>query len=613
MKYETDITIDQGENLYVFTDQVTDSGLVTYSGQIVVDKDTYSENNAISTFSFVNDLPRLLVVQGEDEQALNFIGMLENTALMEVRRPQEVPSTMEELLKYDGYILSNISVELLSEEFLVHLEEAVRLQGKGLLVTGGETSLARRYYQTVLEEMLPVNMDAKPKEEKPNLALMLIIDKSGSMSSGEFGVSKMELAKEAAIRSTEILEAKDFIGVIGFDSEGRWVVEPTKVDDKDEIEEQIASLGPGGGTSIQPSLRMGIEALEELDAGLKHIILLTDGQAERHGYMPLLEKMNNEGMTLSTVAVGMGADKELLKLLAEYGNGRYYATDVFSDIPSIFTKEAFMAGKKYLNNVTFYPRVTADSPIITGLDALPELDGYVATSKKDQGKVILSGPDDDPILASWQYGLGRSVAFTSDMKGIWSEKWLAWDANQNFWTNAVSWLVQQDLNTDYVVDGRYEEGRGIIDVKSLVKGEDFASIEGLLASPEGGTSSIVLNAAAPGHYRGEFESEGQGIYLASFSLGEGDDAEQIITAVNIGYSEEFDFFSHSNVKMEEITAISGGRILENGRDVFKGECRKWKAAETSVGCSSYWRSSASWWKSSCASSNRRFLKSGKGL
>ncbi len=113
---------------------------MTYSGQIVVDKDTYSENNAISTFSFVNDLPRLLVVQGEDEQALNFIGMLENTALMEVRRPQEVPSTMEELLKYDGYILSNISVELLSEEFLVHLEEAVRLQGKGLLVTGGETS-----------------------------------------------------------------------------------------------------------------------------------------------------------------------------------------------------------------------------------------------------------------------------------------------------------------------------------------------------------------------------------------------------------------------------------------------------------------------------------------
>jgi len=572
VKYETDITIDHGENLFVFTDEITEGGLVTYSAQIIVDNDTYTENNYVSTYTFVNDLPKILVVQGADEQALNLIGMLENSADMDIRRPEEVPSTLEEIIKYDGFILANISIEELNQEFLSSMEEAIRLQGKGLLVTGGETSYGPGgYYKTLLEDILPVNMDAKPKEEKPNLALMLIIDKSGSMSGGEYGITQMELAKEASIRSIEILEAKDFIGVIGFDSEPKWVVDTVNVVDKDKIIEQIASLQPGGGTSIQPSLREGIEALGKIDAGLKHIILLTDGQAESTGYLPLLETMKEEGMTLSTVAVGSGADKSLLKLLADYGDGRYYSTDVFSDIPSIFTKEAFMAGKKYLNNVTFYPKVTGDSPIISGLSALPELDGYVATSPKEQGKIILSGPDDDPILASWQYGLGRTIAFTSDMKGIWSENWLIWDANQNFWINTVSWLVQQDLNTDYAVNGRYESGKGIIDVKSLVKGEDYASIEGLLSSPEGETKGISLEAIAPGKYQGEFEPEGKGVYLVSLNLGEGEGSEQIITAVNIGYSKEFDFFGSSNITMDELVKLSGGRLLTKGSEVFKGK------------------------------------------
>ena len=572
VKYETPINIDNGENLFVFTDEISEGGLVTYSAQIIVDDDTYTENNYVSTYTFVNDLPKILVVQSEDEQALNLIAMLENSADLDIRRPEEVPSTLEEIIKYDGYILANVSIELLNQEFLLSMEEAIRLQGKGLLVTGGETSYGPGgYYKTLLEDMLPVNMDAKPKEEKPNLALMLIIDKSGSMSAGEYGISQMELAKEAAIRSIDILEAKDYIGVIGFDSEAKWVVDPVNVIDKDKIIEQIASLQPGGGTSIQPSLREGIDALEQIEAGLKHIILLTDGQAESTGYLPLLETMKEEGMTLSTVAVGSGADKSLLKLLADYGDGRYYSTDVFSDIPSIFTKEAFMAGKKYLNNVTFYPKVTADSPIISGLSGLPELDGYVATSPKDQGKVILSGPDDDPILASWQYGLGRTIAYTSDMKGIWSEKWLIWDENQNFWINTVSWLVQQDLNTDYSVEGSYESGKGIIDVKSLVKGEDYASIEGLLSSPEGETKSIILDATAPGKYQGEFEPEGKGVYLVSLNLGEGENAEQIITAVNIGYSKEFDFFGHSNITTDELVKLSGGRLLTKASEVFKGK------------------------------------------
>ncbi len=572
VKYEKVIDISVGENLYVFSDTITDSGLVTYGAQIIVDEDTYTENNFVSAYTMVNDLPKILVVEGEEEAALNFKGMLESSAILESVMAEEVPQSLEELLRYDGYLIANVPIDRLSEDFLLHMEEAVRLQGRGLLVTGGETSFGPGgYYKTILEDILPLNMDAKPKEEKPNLALMLVIDKSGSMGGGDFGVSQMELAKEAAIRSLEVLEAEDYIGVLGFDSLPKWVVEPVLSEDKAAIENEIARLAPGGGTSIQPSLKLAIEELEKLDAGLKHIILLTDGQAEQTGYLPLLERMNTQGMTLSTVAVGSGADKNLLQLLAEYGNGRYYATDVFTDIPSIFTKEAFMAGKKYLNNVTFFPKVTADSPIIAGIDALPQLDGYVATEAKDKAKVILEGPEEDPILASWQYGLGRTVAFTSDMKGLWSSKWLSWSGNQGFWINTMSWLVQQDINTNYGVSGYYENGRGIIDVTSLVKDKDYSSIEGLISSPDGITSDISLEAVSPGSYRGEFEPSGQGIYLVTFELGQGEESDQVITALNIGYSKEYDFLSGKGVKPQEMAAITGGRLIENPEDVLKGQ------------------------------------------
>lgn len=569
LKYKTDVVIEPGENNFTFSDQNNESGLITYSAQIVVSDDTYAQNNYVSTYTFVNDLPKILVIQGDDEQGLNIIGMLENSAYVDVTRPEEVPSTLESLIAYDGFIIANVPKEKLNDEFLSSLEEAIRLQGKGLLVTGGESSYGPGgYSQTLLETMLPINMDAKPKEEKPNLALVLVIDKSGSMSEVQYGVSKIELAKEAAIRSTDALDDKDYLGVIGFDSLPSWVLEPVKASDKKKIESSIALMGPGGGTSIQPALSEAVKKLKTMDAGLKHIILLTDGQAETTGYSNLLDQMQTEKITLSAVAVGDGADKKLLKALAQYGNGRYYETGVFSDIPSIFTKEAFMAGKKYLNTVTFTPTLTADSPIMTGITALPTLDGYVATSKKDTGKVILSGPDNDPILASWQYGLGRTVAFTSDMKGIWSKQWLGWDANQNFWINVMSWIVQQNLNTNYSVEGYTESGKGIIQVQSLVKGNDYASLEGLLTSPNGDTRTITLDATAPGVYQGDFTPDGEGTYLVSLSLGEGEQKEQVITALSIGYSKEFDFFSDRTLTIEEMAKITQGTVITDPKRVF---------------------------------------------
>lgn len=573
IRYEQQVSLDVGTNKFIFTDTVAGSGMLTYRVEIIPEKDTYMENNYLSSFVTVNDQPVILLLQDEDKQGEQIIKMLENHVTIEVKAPEEAPQTFESLIKYDGFILADVSYERLNEAFIQSLESVVKNQGKGLLVTGGDSSYGPGgYYQTKLEEMLPVNIDVKPKEEKPNLGLVLVIDKSGSMTEGQYGVSKLELAKEAAIRSTEVLEAKDQLGVIAFDDSTKWVLDIQLAEDKQALQDQIATIVPGGGTSIRPSLEAAVEALAEVDTKLKHIILLTDGQAETTGYETAIKGLRDNDITLSTVAVGKGSDKMLLKTLAEAGGGRYYLTDEFSDIPSIFTKEAFMAGKKYLNNITFSPTLINWSQVMKGIDSVPELDGYVATRIKPTSKLLLAGPEEDPILATGQYGLGRTIAWTSDANGLWTAKWLNWEQSPGFWTNLISWMVQQDMDKKYTAETAYVGGEGTITVKSI--GEETTSapqIAGILVQPDGTETKLTLEATAPGTYSGSFKASGEGVYMINMLLEAEGVSEKIVTGLNVGYSPEYDFYSSKGIAPERIAELSGGRVLKSANEVFKGE------------------------------------------
>ena len=571
LKVKQEVSIDVGTNKFVFTDTVTEGGLVPYRIEIIPEKDSYENNNSLSSFSIVSDEPHILIVQDEDKQGEQLYKMLDEVANVTVKPPEEVPETVDTLLQYDAFILADLSIEDLSMSFLENLQSVIQYQGKGLLVTGGDSSYGPGgYYKTKLEEILPVHMDVKPKEEKPNLGLVLVIDKSGSMASGQYGVTKLELAKEAAIRSTEVLEPKDMLGVIAFDDTVKWVIETQLAEDQESLQNQIATIVPGGGTTIRPSLEAAVESLKDQDVALKHIILLTDGQAETRGYEKALEDLKDNKITLSTVAVGSGADQMLLRAIANAGNGRYYATNEFSDIPSIFTKEAFMAGKKYLNNITFTPSLVGFAGIMKGIEAIPTLDGYVATRQKDNAQVVLASPDDDPILATWQYGLGRTAAWTSDANGIWTGQWMSWEESPVFWMNTMSWLIQQDVDKNYTISTDYKEGQGIITVESIGKEEQTkASIVGRLVTPEGEEISIALDATSPGTYTGEFEPSGEGVYLVDLIVGQEDEVERIISGVNVSYSPEYDFFSEEKITPEEIVKISGGQIIEKPSEVFK--------------------------------------------
>lgn len=573
---EKEINIQKGENNFVFRDTATLGGAVSYMAELEVEQDTMIQNNTVSEFTLVKDEPHILVLDTKEGYSEELVSMIEDDINITVMNPNSISSSISNLQKYDGYIITNVAAEVLGQDLMKNIEILVKDLGKGLLVIGGENSYALGgYFNTPLEECLPVDMDIKSKEKKPSLALVLVIDKSGSMSSGQYGVSKVELAKEAAIRSTEILTPNDYLGVIAFDGAVKWAVETQKVENKGEIQQKIGSIRSSGGTTILPSLWAAFESLENIDAKLKHIILLTDGQAEKDGYEFMLQKINENKITLSTVAVGEGSDKNLLKFLADSANGRYYLADVFTDIPKIFINETYLAGKKFVNNQTFFPELNNYSPIVKAINEFPSIDGYVSTTIKPTATEILSTYKNEPLLSAWQYGLGRSVAWTSDINGMWSNSLLSWDNSVTLWKNIISWIVPKYTNENYYISAKSEEGMGVVDFSfmddNLIENLNLGDVH--VISPSGKQQTITLDTVSPGEYRGVFNSEETGIYVVNTTLKSESGVETPVnTQVAINYSPEFKIENiDTSIFFERIVHESGGRIITSPEEVFKSE------------------------------------------
>lgn len=570
---EKKVDLYKGDNLFTFNDMVDQSGMVTYAAEVEADSDTVFQNNQLSAFTLISDRPHILLVE-KDNGGENYARQIGDFARISRVQPEEVPLSLQGIMSYDAFVLSDISAEWLDENFLNLLEQAVQNHGKGLLTLGGENSYAPGGYRsTPLEKILPVNVDIRSKEEQPDLSLVLVIDKSGSMASGQYGVTKLELAKEAAIRAAEVLEEKDQLGVIAFDDAVQWVIETEPLTNRKKAVDLIGSIRPGGGTQILHPLEEAWQNLRTRNTKLKHIILLTDGQAENFGYERIIEGINKDGITLSTVAVGDGADTLLLKALAYGGQGRYYQTDEFSDIPSIFVKETFLAGQKYLQNRSFYPELVSSAEILKGIDTVPQLDGYVATTAKATARTIFRSDIKDPVLAVWQYGLGRTAAWTSDIRGIWTSKWAAWQDAPLFWGNLTGWLIQKNLNVGYDIETYIQDGKGVISLSTERENLLYEeAVNGVLVTPDGTMEKIHLDAVRPGLFEGVIEKDQPGAYIVNLEVPGDGGVENISAGITMPYSQEYrmpDDSAHSFI--QKLAQAGFGRVITDPGEVFKGE------------------------------------------
>jgi Mg-chelatase subunit ChlD len=571
---EQRVELQKGSNKFVFRDTADTGGFKGYHAVLEPDIDTDTRNNEASTFTNVLDKPKVLVLEDAEGEAAEVVKILKASNIeYDKGEAFYAPSTLEELSKYKSVILCNVSSENLNEGFLNSIESYVRDLGGGMIATGGENSFALGgYYKTPLEKVLPVNMELKGKKEIPDMAIMLIIDKSGSMTEGRGGITKLDIAKEAAARSLDSLRGKDTIGVIAFDDTVYWVVEPQKASNKDALENDIGTIRPGGGTSIIPALQEGYEKISKVDAKIKHIILLTDGQAERSGYEELVEKMKKENITASTVAVGEGADVTLLENIAKGANGRFYYTDAGDNIPRIFAKETFMAARAYLNNREFTPIITNHHNIIEDATSqgLPSLLGYVAATPKSTARMLLASDQEDPILTVWQYGLGKTVAWNSDIVGKWSANYIGWGGNMKLWQNMINWTVEKYESDSLIAEVIQQGSKGVINVRTEGEVEQVETTA-VVVSPDMTNQEIALYPTVPGQYSGDFDIKSQGAYMIKvLQKKAGETIGAASTGISIQYSPEYKLDQKSD-NVERLAKETGAIYIEKPEDVYKGK------------------------------------------
>jgi Mg-chelatase subunit ChlD len=582
--YEKNHELRRGTQTFSLPLTAGQSGFVSYQVQIVPDKDTFYQNNRLDAFSLVEGPPRVLMVAMSPGDALTG-GELrpdEFTPLQQILTsagfqvdligPQFFPLDLPTLAQYNSVVLVDVPARNFSQKQMEILRSYVRDLGGGLVAVGGPTSFGvGGYYGTPIEDALPVDMQIKDEQRRPSLAIVFIIDHSGSMTETSGGVVKLELAKEAAARSIELLFPTDRVGVIAFDDVASWVVPMTELNDPGQVTNAIGSIQGGGGTDIMAGVQAMAQVLPQDLAKVKHVILLTDGGADPTGIPELVEKLYKEnGITLSTVGVGNDA-APFLEELAAIGSGRYHFTNDASSIPSIFTEETSLATRAYIVEESFFPEVVNSSPILANIDSMPRLNGYIASSAKDLAQVILQSEKDDPILATWQYGLGRSVAFTSDATGRWARDWVRWEGFPTFWAQAVRYTIGENLDSSLQMSVS-ADGHIVLDAQS--RGGQFLNdyqISANIIAPNGETQSVVLNQIAPGRYAADFAPSQQGIYL--FNLSGKQDGNSAAFSETTGwalsYSPEYQRLDSNPDLLVRLAALSNGKVASaNPADIF---------------------------------------------
>ena len=541
-----DVNLHKGSNEFIFEEEVTAKDVESYEVRVEAEGDSVEENNNYSAYARVEDSPRVLVLKGKGESGNAFENVLDAAHVnAEFQRPERAPKELKDLLNYKAVIIENVYKEELPEEFLEILETYVKDYGGGFCACGGEDSfMLGGYNDTVIETVLPVNMELRGTLQIPSTAIVMVIDHSGSMLDyAGGGMTNLDVAVEAAKRGVDNLRDEDYVGVLAFDDTYTWAHRLSEADDKDGIKNNIETITDGGGTIIMPALEEARQALAASDAEVKHIILLTDGMGETSDFSSVTDKINMDGITLSTVAVGAWSDTQLMESLANECNGRYYYADINTDIPRIFAQEVYMGGDTYIKNGDYavIPKTPSDITKDLFNEGWYNVLGYIAASPKTGAQQLLVSGLDDPLLTVWQYGLGKTAAWNSDVDGGWSSAYSGDESYAELWKRIVDFIGgTPGIGEDYM-DVSSKDGKTVLTYHTG-QYSDTTEISGIFTSPEGNSGDINFTSAEPGVYRAELDSVETGLYNINVRRSDDDEVTGAFnTATVVQYSDEYRF------------------------------------------------------------------------
>jgi len=539
--------------------------------------DQAHEDNSGSAFVRVRGEAVALILERDPPLAKGLQRALEAAAFkVQVAGPSGVPADLAAFAGYDLVVLSDISAAELSASQLAALASYVRDLGGGLLLMGGDHSLGPGGFgKTPVEEVSPVSFDLKQERRRASLAEVIAVDYSGSMALSAGSHTKLELANEAAVRSAELLGAGDRLGLMHVDTAVQWTVPLGPVLDKAKIASAIRAVGPGGGgIFVDLALETGYKALAKERVQLKHLLLFSDGNdaEERSNAFALVSSAKGRGITTSVVALGKGSDVSALERMSKLGDGRFYLIEDASRLPAVFAQETILAARSSINELTFRPQLVNPGPATRGIDfaSAPALRGYVVTLAKGRAQVHLSGPEGDPILASWPVGIGRAAVFTSDYKDRWGVAWTSWDGAERLFGQLARDLSRRADNPRVRVEadtlgGELRLRASVLDEHGHA--ENFRRIEARIAGPDGFSATLPLEAAGAGAYAGSLPLSRPGSYVVT-AVDEQSNEALGTTAAALSAGEELRPSGSDRGLLRQLTRITGGKQRDTLAGIF---------------------------------------------
>ena len=554
-------TIQQGDGVLSFNLTARHTGVHTYRAVLQPTVDTISQNNEGSTFVTVVGPPQVLVVEGFPGFSANVVASLHAAHIQtSIITGFALPSDLATLQQYAAIVLVDVPADELAPESMRALQSFVGDLGHGLVALGGANSFGvGNYGGTPLEEALPVRMDLPKRKDLPTAAVVLIIESLESQAN-------VNISKQAGKAVVGLLNPHDQIAVS--DANAGYTVPLQNAQDKAGIDSAIDNMNPNDPMSYLPFLQQAYDTLRQAKAQTKHIILLGDGDAYDNAYQTLLTKIRKAGINVSTVETNasVSSDFQTMRDIARWGGGKNYPADNVTSIPRILLKVARTVAHSSIIEGRFYPAQVAPSPILNGITSVTDLQGYVVTTPKQLATIVLVSPKSDPILAQWQFGLGRAVAWTSDSQGRWTTDWLASPSTKRIWSAMVNWVLPPPQSADLSLSTTVAGGIATLGLDSQ-SSTVFRTITAHVVGPDGKAQEVSLIATAPHHYEGRLLTGGDGAYLVRIAAqaagaGKGSGLVRTISGgLVVPYAPDYRETGPDPSTSQAIASAGGGSVL----------------------------------------------------
>ncbi len=575
----TRLSLHAGDNTFVVTIPVLTTGAQTFEAVFRpddVEQDTIALNNSASAFTFVSGPSRVLLITSNADSDRVLANALESEGVgVELRDVSDLGQfDLLQMVSYTSIILSNVSASNFTDDQQRDLVTYVKDMGSGLIMLGGDESFgAGGWIGSPVAEIMPVSFEIKHKRVIPRGALV-IISHSCEIPRGNFW------GKEMAKRSVDTISSQDYVGVLAYTySPGgeNWEVPLDLATNKAAVKAKIDRMQIGDMPDFGATMTMALRELtvgRGKDAAQKHVIILSDGDASAPSNSLVQDFVRNK-ITVSTIAIGWGGHvmQATLRDIAKKTGGKFYAARNPKQLPQIFSKESKVIKRPLIVDAPFQPAVLdAHSELLAGVDgsSLPALGGMVLTSPKDSPNVIIplirpTDDGEDPVLAHWQYELGKTVAFTSGQWEVWGGEWTSWSKYAKFWAQVVRWTMRQDLPANFDTYTRIDGDTARIVIDALDKDASYLNnlqLSTRVINPNGVTLPVKFVQTGPGKYEASVPVDQAGQYLANVQIRHNEKyLGTLRTGVTVPFSPEYRDLVPNEAMLRQVSEITNGRWL----------------------------------------------------